>query len=50
MIMVDFGTKHAKGDLISATFRYDGQIDNHLCYLATLLQQVPSFIKSFCST
>lgn len=33
IVLVDFGTKHAKGDTISATFRYDGQIDNSFCYL-----------------
>lgn len=33
IVLVDFGTNLAKGDTVSVTFRYDGQIDNSFCYL-----------------
>ncbi len=33
IVLVDFGTDIAKGDSVSVTFKYDGQIDNSFCYL-----------------
>ena len=33
IVLVDFGTNVAKGDTVSVTFEYDGQIDKSFCYL-----------------
>lgn len=33
IVLVDFGTSFAKGDTVSLTLKYDGQIDNSFCYL-----------------
>ncbi len=33
IVLVDFGTNVAKGDTVSVTFEYGGQIDKSFCYL-----------------
>ena len=33
IVLVDFGRNLAKGDSVSVTFKYEGQIDNSFCYL-----------------